>query len=57
MRAGFNARFEREVDAIDPDRQLSDSVRRKLIENPRSAYFSRLALLSLKACKKQEKKR
>jgi hypothetical protein len=32
MRAGFDARFEREVDAIDPSYQLSDATRRKLVE-------------------------
>lgn len=54
MRAGFDARFEREVDAIDPEHRLSDSMRRKLLENARTAYFSRLALLSLQVRRKKK---
>jgi hypothetical protein len=45
-RAGFDARFEREV---EPDGQLSAPERARRAGFARRAYFARLALLSAKA--------
>lgn len=45
-RAGFLARFEREV---DPDGVLSEAERAKRAEHARRAYFARLALKSARA--------
>jgi hypothetical protein len=48
--AGFDARFEREV---DPDGKLPREVRARLVESARKAYFARLAYLSAKARRKR----
>jgi hypothetical protein len=45
-RAGFLARFEREV---DPDGVLDPSERRRRAEHARRAYFTRLALAAVVA--------
>jgi hypothetical protein len=45
-RAGFLARFEREV---DPDGVLDPSERRRRAEQARRAYFVRLSLAALEA--------
>jgi hypothetical protein len=45
-RAGFLARFEREV---DPDGALDPSERRRRAEQARRAYFARLSLAALQA--------
>ena len=45
-RAGFEARFDREV---DPDGRLSATERARRAGFARRAYFARLALLSAKA--------
>lgn len=47
MRAGFDARFEREIDQEFPD--LTPTERARRIAARRSAYFSRLALRSAQA--------
>lgn len=49
-RRGFDARFEREV---DPEGKLAHSVRARLVESARKAYFARLAYLSAKARRKR----
>jgi len=45
-RAGFLARFEREV---DPDSALDPAERRRRAEHARRAYFIRLSLAALEA--------
>lgn len=45
-RAGFNRRFENEV---DPDRVLDPAERAKRVENARQAHMLRLAMASAKA--------
>lgn len=45
-RAGFLARFEREV---DPDGVLDPSERRRRAEHARRAYFTRLSLAAVQA--------
>lgn len=45
-RAGFDARFEREV---DPDNLLPIAERQRRAASARKAYFTRLALASSKA--------
>jgi ketosteroid isomerase-like protein len=48
-RAAFADRFEREVDALDPDGTMSPADRAKAVENARRAYFRQLARRSRKA--------
>lgn len=45
-RAAFLSRFEREVDAADPDGQLDPIERARRIEYLRRLYFARLAYRS-----------
>jgi len=45
-RAAFLERFEHEV---DPDRQLPELERQRRAEHARKAYFTRLALASVRA--------
>jgi hypothetical protein len=45
-RAAFLARFEREVDASDPNGQLDPAERARRIEYLRRLYFARLAYRS-----------
>jgi hypothetical protein len=49
MRAGFDKRF---LDEVDPDRVLPEAERLRRAEHARKAYFTRLALLSAKARRK-----
>jgi hypothetical protein len=53
-RAGFLARFEREV---DPDSALDPTERRRRAEHARRAYFTRLALASAKARRRGKRSR
>jgi hypothetical protein len=48
-RKGFNDRFEREV---DPDKKLAPAERARRAEHARKAYFTRLALKSVRARRK-----
>jgi hypothetical protein len=50
LRAGFDARFERQVDAMHPG--LAADLRARLIASARSEYFTRLAFTRLRARKK-----
>ena len=53
-RAGFLARFEREV---DPDSALDPSERRRRAEHARRAYFIRLSLAAVQAKRAKPAKR
>jgi hypothetical protein len=54
LRAGFDKRFQRQVDHADPGHELSEAARAKLLQSAKSAYFSRLALKRLKVAKKRD---
>jgi hypothetical protein len=53
-RAGFLARFEREV---DPDSALDPTERRRRAEHARRAYFIRLSLAAVQAKRAKRAKR
>jgi hypothetical protein len=54
MRRGFDARFEAEVDRLDPEHRLPDETRAKLLQSTRTAYFTRLAFKRVKAASKKK---
>jgi hypothetical protein len=49
-RAAFEKRF---LDEVDPDRKLPEAERLRRAEHAKSAYFTRLALLSARARRKK----
>jgi hypothetical protein len=53
-RRKFDARFE---DQVDPDRVLPEAERRQRADAARRAYYTRLALLSVKARRQNEERR
>jgi hypothetical protein len=57
LRAGFDRRFEAEIDLLDPDHRLTPETRAKMIESARRAYFVKLAFASAKTRRKKEARR
>lgn len=55
-RKGFNARFEREARAGDPDGLLSDTEISRRAELLRKAHFLRLALKSAQSRRKRSER-
>jgi hypothetical protein len=53
LRAGFDHRFQADVDRVDPEHKLSEAARAKLLKSSRSLYFSKLAFARVKAAKKK----
>jgi hypothetical protein len=49
-RAAFMAKF---LDEVDPNRELPEAERLRRAEHAKSAYFTRLALLSARARRKK----